>query len=199
MDFNYRTPENIDINLYKCFYKEIWVDNEYNRFGVCVENGDTVIDCGANIGVFTNYALNCGAERIILFEIEPNLIPFIYENVTNINAVTIVNGAISDRFHTIAGNEDHYNFERILEEFNISYIDFAKIDIEGWEYPLILNMADNTIQKVNKWAIEVHGINSGNAEKVLKIIERFSMLGYYVYYEEIHKNQNLGMLYCKKR
>ena len=47
------------------FYKEIYKENEYNRFGVRIEKNDVVIDCGANIGIFSQYALDMGASKVI--------------------------------------------------------------------------------------------------------------------------------------
>ena len=42
-------------------YEEIFVRRCYSRHGVRVRNGDTVIDAGANVGLFTLFLLRGGA------------------------------------------------------------------------------------------------------------------------------------------
>jgi hypothetical protein len=59
-------------------------------------------------------------------------------------------------------------------------------------------MSDETIKKVNKWVIELHDIYN-NSEKILEIIEKFTINGFDINYEQVHKNTNLALLYVKKR
>ena len=42
-------------------YEEIFVRRCYCRHGVRVRNGDTIIDAGANVGLFTLFLLRGGA------------------------------------------------------------------------------------------------------------------------------------------
>lgn len=181
-----------DINWYKSVFKEIWIDHEYSRYGVNVEKNDIVVDCGANVGYFTNYALNYRkAKHVYSFECHESYVECLTEN-TDEN-VTITQAFVSDR-----DEDGHYNVERMLKEFNLTHIDFMKVDIEWWEYPFILNMSDETMKRVNKWVIEVHSIYD-NYDKILNMIEKFTLNGFDVNYEQIHKNTNLALLYAKKR
>lgn len=173
-------------------FKEIWIDHEYSRYGVKVEKNDIVVDCGANIGLFTNYALKyCKAKHVYSFECDEHYFKTLNENVDE--NVTTRKAFVSDR------NEyGHYNLEKMLSEFDLIYIDFIKVDIEWWEYPFIINMSDETIKKVNKWVIELHDIYN-NSEKILEIIEKFTINGFDINYEQVHKDTNLALLYVKKR
>ena len=62
------------------FYNEIWTDNEYSRFGVGVNPGDTVVDLGASIGLFSQYAIEQGARRVYAFETDPERCEYIKQN-----------------------------------------------------------------------------------------------------------------------
>src|SRR6056300_346346 len=63
------------------FYKEIYEENEYNRFGIKIEKGDVVIDCGANIGIFSQYALDMGASKVVGYEPDDTAFDYYEKNV----------------------------------------------------------------------------------------------------------------------
>jgi hypothetical protein len=55
MELNkFKYPES-DANVVEDFYREIWHENEYDRY-FKINIGDYVIDCGAFIGMFSLYA-----------------------------------------------------------------------------------------------------------------------------------------------
>ena len=184
-------PSCYDLEWFKTVKKEIWEDNEYTRYGIDIIPGDIVLDCGANVGIFTKYALNKGAKHVYAFECDPSNYECLILNIQEPN-VGLIKGYISDRFE-----ENHFNFQTIFDIFNLDEIDFAKIDIEYWEYPLLLNMPIKTLNQVKKYAIEVHNIYD-NAYKILQILGKFNQNGYTINFEQIHKNTNLGMIYAKK-
>ena len=184
-------PSCYDPEWFKTVKKEIWEDNEYTRYGIDIIPGDIVLDCGANVGIFTKYALNKGAKHVYSFECDPSNYECLILNIQEPN-VGLIKGYISDRFE-----ENHFNFQTIFDIFNLDEIDFAKIDIEYWEYPLLLNMPIDILTRINQYVIEVHNIYD-NAYKILQILEKFNQNGYVINFEQIHKNTNLGMIYAKK-
>ena len=75
--FNKVNYSNLDsiIDIYSGIYFDMWKNKKvlsngciYQRFGCVVEQGDIVLDVGANIGMFANRALYDGASKIICFE-----------------------------------------------------------------------------------------------------------------------------------
>ena len=192
---NYKLPHNvkdIDIKILNDFYREIFEDKEYDRFGIGVEPNDIVLDAGANIGIFTNYAISKGAKSILSIECQPYNYECLIEN-TNNPSVKHLEGFVSG---TDTNLDNHYDLSKILNAMNVEKINFAKIDIEGCEYDFILNANDEELRRVDKWAIEVHFIFRPEiAQKILEVMDKFSKNNYRGYYSRIHQNTNLAMLY----
>jgi len=64
------------------FYQDIFVHRTYLRHGVTIEPGDTVVDVGANIGLFTLFAgANRPGVRVLSFEPVPTLARLVQANV----------------------------------------------------------------------------------------------------------------------
>ena len=82
------------------------------------------------------------------------------------------------------------------------------MDIEGDEFDLLLNISNEDIKKVKKWAIEFHPHYFKNemhpqekADKLwdfLKILEKFSINGFKIKYEWIHKQWDVVHLFAER-
>jgi FkbM family methyltransferase len=192
-NFNtFTSPKEIE-PVSASFYKEIFFDLEYERYDVKIEKGDTVIDLGAHVGIFTEFAISRNAGRIISFEKDEEIYSHLISNINDPRAV-LLNKTI--------GKHD-YTINNILNDHILSKIDFLKIDIEGYEYDLLFSTPDETFDKISKIAIEFHcwDYYSGNNEYynyMLQIIDKLKSLGFLCTLDEVHKNSNLFMLYCKK-
>lgn len=175
-------------------FNEIWVDDEYSRYGVDIEVGDVVIDCGANIGMFSKFAIHKGASVVYAYECGEEEYKCLNLNTNQTPNIITTKGYVSDT---------DYSIKRIIEENKLERIDYLKIDIEGYEYNLLINEDEDVFTKIKKIAIELHifGMYSGNTEffyKSFQIIEKLSKLGYKLNLEHIIKNTNLYMLYASK-
>lgn len=125
-----------------------------------VRPGDIVLDCGANVGVFTRKALNAGASKVIAIEPAPENIACLRRNfATEIQAgsVVIVPKGVWDRetelvMHVDTNHSAADSFVRPLDgaavhdvhlpvttidslvrELSLPKVDFIKMDIEGSE------------------------------------------------------------------
>lgn len=190
------------------FYKEIFYDNEYNRHGSKVQVGDICIDLGAFVGMFSHFALTRGASKIYSVEINPESYKCLIENTNTNPEIKTFLGEVSDRHD----GKNLYSVEGIIEDNNLKYVDFVKMDIERAEYPVLINMKDSTLNKVKKWAIEIHlnwlgdsniwthgpDFHPHNTSKLLYIMDKFSTNGFSIALEHIHKKYNIMMLYAWK-
>jgi predicted RNA methylase len=114
-----------EINIFNSFYNEIWNECEYDRYGVFIEENDKVVDLGASIGIFSQYAVHMGASVVYSFESDTDRYNLIKENTKNTNKVIPFNALISGY-----SNENDYNLEKIFNVIKESHIDFMKVDIE---------------------------------------------------------------------
>ncbi len=68
-------------------YEEIYIENEYLRHGIQVNDTDVVFDIGANIGLFSRYiATKAKNLRIFTFEPVPKIFRVLEENLMNLSA-----------------------------------------------------------------------------------------------------------------
>jgi FkbM family methyltransferase len=203
----------------KMIVKEIFIDNCYIPQGFEIQKGDTVVDIGAHIGVFSVFASKF-ASKIYSFEPSDENFKVLKENIAinNINNVVIpFNLAVSDNTgervlfvspnnsagHSFYAHESlHKNKEIIvstvsLEDFvtsnNISVIDFLKIDCEGGEYNILLECSAKVLSIVKKISMEYHNIDSNRNVSVLENF--FKKNGFTV---SINFENNCHYLYAKQ-
>lgn len=187
-------PTNIDPEWFRSIKREIEIGNEYFRYGLDINEGDIVVDCGANVGIFTKLANKKGAKQIYSIEIFRDYYNCLIQNTKQYKNIKTINGLLTD---IVNYPKLDWNMERIFNDLNLEYIDFMKIDIEGYEYPFLLKADDEYFNKVKKYAVEVHVLFT-DWMNLYNLMEKFSKNGFKLSFERIHKETNLGMLYAQK-
>ena len=175
-DFNYMFYENFE-------YFNDYDSNgsDYERYGCKIEQGDVVVDIGANVGMFSRWAKLRGAERVISFEPMSKTFSCLLDNIGNdseCHKIAIGNGMGTLDMH-ILDNEGNLGggtsmeikgrnivrSERVLQLsignlFEIGLvpdtIDFLKIDCEGSEKYIIENISDSDLGRIRKISMEYH-------------------------------------------
>jgi FkbM family methyltransferase len=138
----------------------------------CISEGGTVVDVGANIGVYTlESAVSVGRSgRVIAIEAAPSHAKSLRENIQlnalqNIHVAETAVGAFPGRATLTRSNKDNLGMfslgeidgdethtvslttiDDLLDGYNISALDLMKMDIEGSEYNA-LRGAERTIKK----------------------------------------------------
>ena len=138
---------------------EVGVYEVYHGRDTYVQRGDTVVDAGAHVGVFTRYALNQGAARVVSIEPNPANIACLKRNFATEIAdgrVTIVEEGIWNEASTLTLSLHSHDTARptlhhlpggnagsvqvrvrplddIVAEVGLERVDFVKMDIEGAE------------------------------------------------------------------
>ena len=150
----------------------VWPDGEgpYETEDVQLRNDDVVIDCGANMGIFSILAVKRGAKTVYAFDPQERALNLLHANITanncDGNIITVPYG-LSDKKGILSFAEASLNIgaSRIsrdgdtatttiecttlddwVAENNIPRIDFIKADIEGAERDM-LHGARNTIRR----------------------------------------------------
>jgi FkbM family methyltransferase len=127
-------------------FMEVMSDEVYNRGEVKVEEGDVVLDIGANYGFFSLYAVDMGASKVIALEPFPETYECLRENTKNFENITTVNQAISDKEGTFefVSDPNYCGANYLLSNSSISeYNIFVKPGDDN-----IFSVKTNTINKI---------------------------------------------------
>jgi FkbM family methyltransferase len=131
-----------------------------------IQPGDIVLDCGANVGVFTKKALAQGASRVIAIEPAPENLLVLRKNLAAEIAagkVTIYAKGVWNKEDTLTMYIDATNsaadsfvrrtddsgtiqlplttVDRLVEELSLNRVDFIKMDVEGAERQAVAGAA----------------------------------------------------------
>jgi len=140
-------------------------------------DGAVIIDCGANIGIFSIYAQD-RASKVIAIEPDPRN-QYVFEQLTQqFNNIILDPSALSDSVGVLklnihgssTCNSIMYETDTdvsvdvgtkrivdVLDEYHLNFVDFLKCDIEGAE---VLAITEETVDpvknKIGSWIVEVH-------------------------------------------
>jgi FkbM family methyltransferase len=180
-------------------YYEFFVDRCFDDLKL--ENLDTVIDIGANVGLFAKYMYTINAKKVILVEANPyiresieyHLDGDLSKSIIYMNPVYKEHTKIDFRFSkensTIGSNVFDNNAEEygqlnnliscdtitiddIYKDNDYSRISLFKCDIEGGEYPIFESITDEQIGLVDRFMVEFHENTNGQINIILEKLEK---------------------------
>jgi FkbM family methyltransferase len=140
----------------------------FKRAGFEIKPTETVVDLGANIGLFTTMAAVSGA-RVIAVEAQSRYLQKIRENLVRngaenqaelvhalVGAETGILSNVKERLSASAWGDEpgQPGMVELLERYEITQVDLLKIDIEGSEFSLFRE--NGFLKKVRRIAMEVH-------------------------------------------
>lgn len=133
--------------------REFFRENIYQRF-VPIKQGDVVLDMGASIGIFPWILKDKNIGKIVCVEPHKELFKTMLNNVEGMDNVVCINkgiGSINGKeFQNGLFNENFVEeqeeanraeietitFKTLLQENNITHVNFLKLDCEGAEYDI---------------------------------------------------------------
>jgi FkbM family methyltransferase len=142
--------------MFLFIYEEIFKERPYESPEVQIEADDIVLDCGANVGMFTRYALEKGAGKVIAVEPDEKNVQSLKHNFheeIEQGKVILIQKCLSNKNEAVKfETSDYFTSHRVIdsldtegepsmeattidvlcEELNINP-DFIKMDIEGHE------------------------------------------------------------------
>ncbi|MEI7488438.1 MAG: FkbM family methyltransferase [Chryseobacterium sp.] len=207
----YRNSIKLNINLDDWIQQQIYFLGGYERDEIdylykTLKEGDTFIDIGGNIGLFSLNASKIIKDKGKIYSFEafqPNYDQFKnHIRINDFKNITLEHLAISDQkgFIEILYNETYDNvgmassylqeytskekvksisLDDYVEENGISHIDLIKIDIEGAEYSALKGMEKVLTDICPKIIIEINNIalkSSNRSEK--ELIQLLTEKGY---------------------
>jgi FkbM family methyltransferase len=181
-------------------FHETWVRKVYSPPGYRIGAGDTVIDIGANIGVFAAYAATRAAGvRVFAYEPFPENIAWLKRNVTEsrltnvevraqaVGAETCVRTLQVDPgdwiMHSLFARPDGtdaqalavecVSFDEVMNQPGVARCDLLKLDCEGSEYEILQGCAPDTLRRVRRIVGEFHEGEhiAGTARELCRYLE----------------------------
>jgi FkbM family methyltransferase len=174
-------------------YNDIWNKAAYTQH-CSVPEGATVIDIGANVGMFALLAAR-SARFVHAFEPEPRNCDLLRQNCQSNARIIIHNeavgaadgtarlsvGASSTGFSLFGDSTETCpvtvrTLSAVFSHYGIEYCDFLKLDCEGAEYPILLDSPPELFHKVRCLAMEYHDHLSSYTHE--DIVSRLNKLGF---------------------
>jgi len=189
-------------------FQEIFIDDEYGLNNLS-ESLDTVIDLGANAGLFSCAILN-KAKRVVSVEAVRENHQHTARNVllNGGNPQDVLHLAVADRsgetltlFHNPRNSGGHsvdrgwsgeqsavgqqettesISLKDLLDRVGSPSIDLLKCDIEGSEYNAFLAADRATLRRIQRIAMEVHTSDSYPPSRLQELVTHFETAGFYV-------------------
>ncbi len=198
-------------------YKEIWFKDDYRLRNDPLPPGATVIDIGANIGMFSLFAAaEMRAARVYAFEPFPESFALLMRNAER-NRLTVIEpvplgiaGTAGTRtlhmqgrhgVHSLFGTSgEAVHIECItladaLARFAIDRCGFLKLDCEGAEYEILLNTPPATFARIDRLALEYHDWMTEHRHEHL--VALFEANGFAVTTRD-HLPSQTGYLYARR-
>jgi FkbM family methyltransferase len=162
--------------------KETNLDRDYEVHGAMIQDGWSVVDIGAGLGDFTVFAAQRTPHgRVYAYEPAPDSVALLEQNIrlNRIGNVETYPYAVSDRAGTLTldvsgGVAVQYRtvsaspamagkltvrslaLADVLAALSGGVCDFLKMDCEGAEYAMLLNLDDASLRRIRRICLEYH-------------------------------------------
>jgi FkbM family methyltransferase len=190
-------------------YVEFFVDKIYDKY-IKRRKLDTIVDVGANIGLWIEYArLSCDYKKI--YAVEPNVkaLSILKETFKNSPNVEIVDKAMSDKDGEMTFFVDEENstissaanygslttsykvksttFKSFISDYKIDRVSLLKVDIETGEYDLFNSLTDQDLSIIDNILVEYHLIAGRTYDVDVKnLIEKIKSAGFNIEVRDMH-------------
>jgi FkbM family methyltransferase len=202
-------------------YEEFFTDRIYDIMTNSIFKKKIAIDVGANVGLFTEYCLDVGFEKVI--SIEPNPLAanefrkmhsenpnVIFSEIAltgdgeDVNlSVNPRNTLVSSIAKTISENTvlvKSKTLNSLLSDYDS--VDLLKIDIEGAEYDLLDKTNIESLSKADNIILEFHDNNDGRVNSLIeKLVSADFAVKLYdeLIQKEVDNNANHGVIFAKRK
>ncbi len=200
--------------------KETNLDRAYERHGAVIQDGWNVVDIGAGLGDFALFAARRAPHgRVFAYEPAPDSVALLEQNLmlNGIRNVDVHRSAVSDKtctvildvsgglpaqYRTVAGARtaggqiavQTLTLADVLAGLPGGICDFLKMDCEGAEYGILLNLDDDALARIRRICLEYHEWEAPFSHKDL--VHLFERKGWRVRNSPSKVRRELGFLYA---
>jgi FkbM family methyltransferase len=194
--FKIRFKNSIDLGtLNSTFVEGFHRTNHLSKYNF--SKSDIVIfDLGSNIGsTLVDFSSSFPGAKIFGFEMDYENYTLAKYNIRNYSNIKIINCAVwnrdeivrynkSTRFDgfyasnvTLTNAKDDFvmiqgiTLDSLLKNYNIDFIDYLKMDIEGAEKQIFFSEKLNWLEKIGFLNIELHDFNNDELDKLIHILK----------------------------
>ena len=168
----------------------------YQGSGVGVQAGDVVLDCGANVGLYTRHALDKGAKLVVAIEMAPESLECLRRNlekeIAGGRVIVYPKGvwnkddelqlsmspAWASTASSVALNRGGQGpkvplttIDKLVGELKLSTVDFVKMDIEGAEMEALQGAVETVRRFHPRMAISVEHRTS-DPDRIPELVQR---------------------------
>ena len=175
---------------FQLLWREIWIEEVYVKGGIHIAPEATIVDIGANIGLFSVWAATrCPGARVIAVEPSPTMAEFVRQNAArNRMSITVLQVACGGEegkrvLYTPYGDEarntlnasdpsipvraladvEVVTLKELLRRSRVEKCDLLKVDCEGSEYDIMFKAPADVLDRVQQIALEYHpGFNESD-------------------------------------
>jgi len=202
--------------------KETILDRTYEKVGVPLQKGWTVVDIGAALGDFAIWsAPQVAPGRVIAVEPFPPSVELLNENLqaNRIENVSVFEGAIASQegkstLNLVTGeavqhstidatpSNGHIEVETLtladlFEKNSVQVCDYLKLDCEGAEYDILMHARPEFLERIPRICMEAHdGVTKYSHNDMQLFLERN---GYTVRVTPNPVHENLVYLYAERQ
>ncbi len=202
--------------------KETNLDRDYEVHGPAIQDGWNIVDIGAGMGDFTIFAARRAPHgRVFAFEPAPDSAALLEQNL-QINAIRNVevrpfavanqagtlsldvSGGVAVQYRTVGAvggaagkiTVRSVALADVLAGLPGGVCDFLKMDCEGAEYDMLLNLDDAAWGRIRRMCMEYHdGVTPYSHED---LVRHFQAKGWQVRVSPSRVRRELGFLYAEK-
>lgn len=203
-------------------FQESFVKGEYENENCFIRNGDIVVDVGACIGIFTNFAAERGASQIFSFEADvPNFVCLVENAPKNCIPFNLgIRGSEGFSDFYLDANKGGHSFindntnnskvgktgkaycvslQSLFDSKVFEKIDFLKIDVEGSEKEILWSLPDKYFERIDRISMEWHNFIYKRDGSIDILLKRLSKWYDYTIKPIGNPPDALLMVYCWKK
>ena len=177
---------------------ETYLDHVYNVPGVNLADCRSILDIGANVGLFALFAASVAPRAsVYCFEPEPNTFAMLLQNLKanqghrifphqlavsgkcGRGRMELGNTSVTHSLNTAPGGLDTVevvDMSRVFELAGVDRVDFVKMDVEGAELDILTGTSDEQLRSMSAISMEWHY----SAEELNPVAGRLRALGFEV-------------------